>query len=71
LTTLKTEKLVLDWRKRQQSRMQVFTTIEEILDEDLPDKFTPDIYEEKVQMIYQHVFDSYQGEGRSVYSANV
>ncbi len=32
LETLKNEKLVLDWRKRQQSRAVVRLSIEEILD---------------------------------------
>jgi type I restriction enzyme R subunit len=36
LETLKQEKLVLDWRKRQQSRAAVKVTIEQILDQELP-----------------------------------
>ena len=38
LATLKREKLVLDWRKRQQSRAQVQVTIEEVLDGGLPEE---------------------------------
>jgi type I restriction enzyme R subunit len=67
LTTLKTEKLVLDWRKRQQSRAQVMVAIEEILDKGLPDKYTQDMFHQKCDLIYQHIYDSYFGEGRSVY----
>ena len=37
LETLKREKLVLDWRKRQQSRAQVRVAIETVLDQGLPD----------------------------------
>jgi len=40
LETLKGEKLVLDWRKKQQ----------------------------KCSAIYQHVFESYYGEDKSIYS---
>ena len=36
LEILKREKLVLDWRKRQQSRAQVRVTIEDIFDRGLP-----------------------------------
>ncbi len=71
LATLKRERLVLDWRKRQQSRAQVFITIEDILDRVLPPKFTQAIYHQRCESIYQHVFDSYFGEGQSVYAAAV
>ena len=36
LMTLKQEKLVLDWRKQQQSRAAVKLAVEKILDEGLP-----------------------------------
>jgi type I restriction enzyme R subunit len=68
LEKLKLEKLVLDWRKKQQSRASVKVTIEEELDR-LPDVFSIDLYREKVERLYQHIYDSYFGEGRSVYSA--
>ena len=67
LETLQREKLVLDWRKRQQSRAAVRLTIEEILDR-LPHSYTPELYQRKCDAIYQHVYDSYFGQGRSVYS---
>jgi type I restriction enzyme R subunit len=69
LTKLKAEMLVLDWRKRQQNRAQVMVTIEDMLDKGLPEKFTEDIFHEKCGLVYQHVYDSYFGEGRSVYVA--
>ncbi len=61
------EKLVLDWRKRQQSRAEVRLTIEKALDDGLPEKFTPDLYRQKCEVIYQHFYDSYFGEGKSIY----
>jgi type I restriction enzyme R subunit len=69
LGTLKVEKLILDWRKRQQSRAQVLVTIQDVLDRGLPDKFTPELFNDKCELIYQHVYDSYPGEGRGVYAA--
>ena len=67
LETLKREKLVLDWRKRQQSRAAVRLTIEETLDR-LPRVFTKDLYRTKCDTIYQHIYDSYYGSGRSIYA---
>ena len=69
LDTLKHEKLVLDWRKRQQARAEVRVTIETLLDQRLPPAFSPEIYQVKADAIYQHVYDSYYGSGKSVYSA--
>jgi len=67
LLTLKEEKLVIDWRKRQQTRAQVYLTIEELLDH-LPEKFTKSIFGLKCQLIYHHVYDSYFSPEKSVYS---
>ncbi|GAJ00670.1 unnamed protein product, partial [marine sediment metagenome] len=64
------EKLVLDWRKKQQSRADVKVTIEKMLDE-LPKSYTRDIYEHKCSLIYQHVYESYYGQGQSVYTATM
>jgi type I restriction enzyme R subunit len=63
---LKTEKFVLDWRKRQQSRAAVRVCIGEILDQ-LPRVYTPEVYQQKCELTYQHVYDSYFGSGSSVY----
>ena len=66
LELLKREKLVLDWRKEQRARAAVRLAVEEQLDE-LPERFTTDLYEQKCDAVYQHVFDSYWDDGRSVY----
>jgi len=67
LDTLKTERLVLDWRKKQQTRAGVQLSIEECLDK-LPQTYTPEIYQQKCQTVYQHVYDSYYGEQHSIYA---
>jgi len=67
LITLKQEKLVLDWRKRQQSRAAVRQCIEVFLDQ-LPPAFTPERYRTKCDVIYQHVYDNYFGRDSSVYA---
>lgn len=68
LIKLKKEKLVLDWRRKQQTRADVFITIEKILDEMLPRSYPPDLYQQKCTTVYQHVYESYYGAGRSIYT---
>jgi len=68
LDALKREKLVIDWRKRQQSRQAVRLHIEQELDT-LPEVYTPELYQEKCDIVYQHVYDSYFGEGKSIYAS--
>ncbi len=68
LRILKGEKLILDWRKRRQARAGVQVTIEQILDEGLPDTYTAGTYEAKVAAVYEHVYESYYGDGSSVYT---
>ncbi len=68
LDKLKDQQLVLDWKKRQQTRAAVRNTIEEVLDR-LPRTYTPHVWQQKCEQVYLHVYESYQGEGRSIYSA--
>ena len=60
LNTLKAKALVLDWRKRQQTRAAVRLCIEEWLDK-LPPVYAPAIYQAKCEAVYQHVYDMYGG----------
>ena len=57
LTKLREEKLVLDWRKKQQTRAGVKVVIEEILDL-LPEVYSTDIYKSKCSDVYNFVYDS-------------
>jgi type I restriction enzyme R subunit len=66
LGVLKRGKIVLDWRKEQSTRAAVRVAVEETLDR-LPEKFTRQIYAQKCDAVYQHVFDSYWDDGHSVY----
>lgn len=67
LSTLTHEKLVLDWRKKQQSRAAVKNAVEVILDH-LPEKYTSDVYLKKCEVVYEHIYDSYIGPGQSIYA---
>ena len=70
LVSLKAGRLVLDWRKKQQARAAVRLCIEETLDR-LPPTYSPPIYRDKCDRVYQHVYDSYFGQGTSVYAVAV
>ena len=67
LNNLKREKLVLDWRKRQQSRAAVRVFIQNMIWQ-LPEHYTEKICQQKSTQVYQHIYDNYWGAGRSVYT---
>ena len=68
LDRLKQEKLVIDWRKREQTRAAVRQMIEIALDEFLPTPYTKEIFDSKCERVYQHIYDAYAGQGRSLYA---
>lgn len=45
--------------------------IQETLDDELPGSYTKDICARKVAAVFEHVFESYQGDGRSVFNQPV
>jgi type I restriction enzyme R subunit len=68
LEVLKAEKLMLDWRKHQRSKAVVRAFIEQELDK-LPPAYGDDLWQQKCELAFQHIFDAYPGEGRSLYAA--
>lgn len=69
LEKLKEQKLVLDWKKKTRTRADVQRTIENTLIEKLPEPpFTSQLKQEKAILLYQHIYDSYQGAGQSNYT---
>ena len=66
LNKLKQEKIVLDWRNKQQARADVQLTIERILDQ-LPENYSSNIYQQKCNQIYLHIYDSYFGQDKNIY----
>jgi type I restriction enzyme R subunit len=60
LETLKREKLVLDWREKQQAKAAVMQTLKLEMRQ-LPAQYTKDIRAEKLARTYAHVYDRYQG----------
>ena len=68
IEVLKNDSLVLDWRKHQQSRAQVELKIAEILENGLPAVYEAMLFREKYEEIYQHIYESYYGEDKSIYT---
>ncbi len=66
LATLKREKLVLDWREKQQAKAAVMQTLRLEMRR-LPAQYTKDVRTEKLARAYAHVYDHYFGAGGSAY----
>ncbi len=66
LATLKSEKLVLDWREKQQSKAGVMQALKVEMRR-LPSPFSKEIRSEKMARAYAHVYDHYFGADRSSY----
>lgn len=68
LETLKREKLVLDWREKQQARAAVRKTITRTFTHFLPSPYTQELRAVKSDLAYCHIFDSYVDARHSVYA---
>lgn len=60
--------LVLGWRQKLQARAGVRLAIEDVLDDGLPRPYDKDIYKVKCDALFEHVYESYVGDGKSVYT---
>jgi len=70
LKRLKQNDLVIDWRYNEQNRARVRVAITEELEKLPREAFTLDIFRQKCIAIYNHIYDSYFGSGKSVYALN-
>jgi len=62
------DKLVLDWRRKSATTAEVRTTILDVLDAELPaDPYPPEIFDDKVQAVFDHIATAYGDDGSSVY----
>lgn len=62
-----TDKLVLDWKKKESTRASVRVAIRSALDSGLPDAYGLDLFKEKQQAVYEHFYASFGNDGESVY----
>ncbi|MDX2377771.1 type I restriction endonuclease subunit R [Microbacterium sp. LRZ72] len=65
------DKLVQDWRRKVDVMSDVDSTIRSVLDAGLPDPYTVDIFQTKVQLVYDHVLSAYGDNGESAYTMKV
>src|SRR3546814_7033837 len=64
-TRFRSDKLVLDWRRKSATMASVRTEIRDVLDADLPaDPYPSDVFNAKVQAVFDHVATVY-GDDRS------
>ena len=63
--------LVLGWRQKTQARAKVKIAIEDTLDDGLPRAYTKELYNAKCNVLFEHVYESYFGDGGSVYGAQM
>jgi type I restriction enzyme R subunit len=68
LATLKHDKLVLDWRKGQQTRAAVKIEVEKELDRGLPVAYDASIFQQKADAVFAHILESYWDDGGNIYS---
>jgi type I restriction enzyme, R subunit len=61
-----TERLVLDWRKKVETREAARSLVRDVLEE-LPDVYDTDTWERKSDAVFDHIFASYYDDGGSVY----
>ena len=66
LATLKREKLVLDWREKQQAKAGVMQSLKLEMRR-LPMQYTKELRVEKVARAFAHVFDRYGGHATTAY----
>ena len=62
------ELLVLGWRQKVTTRAKVRLAIEDALDDGLPHAYAKELYQTKVEAVFQHVYQSYEGDKQSVFN---
>ena len=58
---------MLDWKKWQNTDADVRVTIETALDAALPPKYEKEDFDDKCRSVYDHIYEAYSGEGKSIY----
>ena len=61
------DKLVLDWKRKQQTRSAVRVVVLDVLNDELPDVYGPELFDRKVNAVFEHIYASYHNNATSVY----
>ena len=64
------DRLVLDWRRKAQTREAARSLVKDILEELPEDAYGPEVWERKAGIVFDHIFASYYDDGGSVYEAS-
>ena len=54
--------------EKQAAELSMQLEIEQELDKGLPESFSTGEYHEKCEIVFQHFFDNYFGDGKSIYN---
>ncbi len=69
LAKLKTEKFVLDWKRKEETRADVKITIRDMLYDNLPEPaYSEKDCEDRTQKVYFHIYDNYVDANVNVYN---
>ena len=69
LAKLKTEKFVLDWKRKEETRADMKITIRDMLYDNLPEPaYSEQDCEDRTQKVYFHIYDNYIDANVNVYS---
>lgn len=60
--------LVLNWRQKSAARSALKLAIEDMLDSDLPNAYTPELYNQKCSAIFEHIYESYPERNRGTFA---
>ena len=63
--------IVQDWHRKADVVSEIDSTIRRILDESLPSPYTVDIFQSKVQRVFDHILTAYGDNGESIYAPQV
>jgi type I restriction enzyme, R subunit len=61
-----TDRLVLDWRRKAETREAARVLVRDVLDE-LPEAYDAETWQRKTDAVFNHIFASYYDDGHSVY----
>ncbi len=64
------DRLVLDWRRKAQTREAARSLVKDILEELPEEPYGPEVWERKAGIVFDHIFASYYDDGGSVYETS-
>jgi len=63
--------IALDWRRQTQARAHVVMAIQDTLDKGLPRVYSPELYQQKCGVVFEHFYESYPDKDFNIYAQAV